>query len=151
MTELRVIGYRMLVLHFDELSCAIIASELVAIDHDGAGARLAIDGPLRDLAEYLPQCSSSAPPMRLIVDVAGTRRAFRARARLELVETSLLYRMPRMLRDCGCAPWLRGIALLDNESHDGSDVDQKRPALWLDLARLADACEGSPMNPKEMV
>ena len=61
MTELRVVGHRLLVLHFDDLSCAIIASELAAIDHDGAGARITVDGPLRELSEYLPGCSSSAP------------------------------------------------------------------------------------------
>jgi hypothetical protein len=147
-TDLRVIGHRLLVLHFDEVSCAIIASELVAIDHDGPSARIAIDGPLRDLAEYLPHCSSSATSMRLIIDVAGSRHAFRTQARLELVETSLLYRMPRVLRDCGCAPWLRGIALLDNESRD-TDGDPKRPALWLDLGRLADTCNASPNQSKE--
>ena len=148
MTELRVVGHRLLVLHFDDLSCAIIASELAAIDHDGAGARITVDGPLRELSEYLPGCSSSAAPMRLIIDDAGRRRAFRVRARLELVVTSLLYRMPRMLRHCGCAPWLRGLALLDDPSRDATDADSKRPALWLDLARLAAANESD--NPKEM-
>jgi len=149
MTELRVIGHRLLVLHFDELSCAVIASELAAIDHDGTHARVNVEGPLRELHEYLPGCSSSAPAMRLIIDVAGTRRAFRVRARLELVETSLLYRMPRMLRDCGCAPWLRGIALLEDDG-DSAEVDTKRPALWLDLARLAASIDGVA-NPKEML
>jgi hypothetical protein len=150
MTEVRVIGHRLLVLHFDDVSCAITASDLVAIDHDGASARIAIDGPLRDLSDYL-DASSSAPPMRLIIDAAGCRQAFRACARLELIETSSLYRMPRVLRDCGCASWLRGIALLDDSSRDGEDADRKRPALWLDLARLADACDGTEGNQKEML
>jgi hypothetical protein len=148
MTELRVIGHRLLVLHFDEVSCAIIASELAAIDHDGSSARVSVEGTLRELAEYLPGCTSGAPPMRLIVDVGGRRRAFRVRAKLELVETSLLYRMPRMLRDCGCAPWLRGIALLDDATD--TDGDGKRPALWLDLARLA-ATDEVQANQKEIL
>lgn len=149
MTDVRLTGQRLLVLHFDEVSCALTASDLVAIDHDGSSARLAFHGPLRDLAEYLPHCSSSEPPVRLIVQIAGARRAFRTSARLELVETSLLYRLPRVLRDCGCAPWLRGIALLDSD-HDDTELDSKRPALWLDLVRLADVCDGTPTNQKEM-
>lgn len=131
MTELRVTGYRLLVLHFDDVSCAVFASDLVAIDHDGAHARITIDNPPRDLTEFLPHCSSSGAPMRLIIENDGSRYAFRTNARLELVETPFLYRMPRVLRDCGCAPWLRGIALLDG------DRESKRPALWLDLASLA--------------
>jgi hypothetical protein len=139
MTDLRVVGPRMVVLHFEEVSCAVTASDLVAIDHDGPTARISIDGPPRDLADYLPHCSSSGAPMRLIVEVGGCRRALRTRARIELIETSLLYRMPRVLRDCGCAAWLRGIALLD-----------QRPALWLDLICLASAFESQPTNQKEM-
>ncbi len=59
--------------------------------------------------------------------------------------------MPRVLRDCGCAPWLRGIVLLDDASGDGTDVEHKRPALWLDLSRIADTRDGDPTNHKEMV
>ena len=59
--------------------------------------------------------------------------------------------MPRVLHGCGCAAWLRGIALLDDASRDGTDVDRKRPALWLDLARLNDACDGNLANQKEML
>jgi hypothetical protein len=128
---------RLLVLHFDEVSCALDANDLVAIDHDGAAASVAFHGPLRELAAYLPHCSSSAPPVRLIVDREGSRRAFRTCARIEIVETSLLYRMPRVLRDCGCAPWLRGIALLAGMNHDDGQVDSTRPALWLDLKEMA--------------
>ena len=87
--------------------------------------------------------------MRLIFDVGGRRRAFRVRAKLELVETSALYRLPRMLRDCGCAPWLRGIALLEDSS-ESADDGSKRPALWVDLARLAVAHD-DPANLKEML
>lgn len=150
MTDLRVVGHRLVVLHFDEVSCAINASDLVAIDHDGASARITIDGPARDLADYVPQCSYSASPMRLIIQVGASRRAFRTCARIELVETSQLYRMPRVLRDCGCAPWLRGIALLDDGGRDGTDPNHKRPALWLDLARLAAACESHPTKQEEI-
>ncbi len=150
MTSLRVAGHRLVVLHYDEVSCALDASALVAIDHDGASARIAFHGQLRDLADYLPHCSSSEPPLRLIVNIDGSRRAFRTCARLEIVETPLLYRMPRVLRDCGCAPWLRGIALLEGSNHDDAEVDGKRPALWLDLVRLADVCDGKPTNQKEM-
>jgi hypothetical protein len=145
------VRHRLLALHFDDVTCAISTSDLVAIDHDGASSRISIDGPLRDLADYLPHCSSSAPPMRLILDDAGSRKAFRARARLELVETTLLYRMPRVMRDCGCASWLRGIALLDQWSSDNTAADGKRLALWLDLAGLADACDRTPTNQKEML
>ena len=152
MMDLHVSAHRLLVLRFDDdVSCAIVASDLVAIEHDGPRARITIDGPVRDLADYLPHCASSAPAMRLIIDAAGYRRAFRARARLELIETQSLYRMPRVLRDCGCAPWLRGFVLLDDSSNDGTHVDCKRPALWLDLASLANACEVLPANDKEML
>lgn len=145
------VRHRLLVLHFDKVTCAISASELVAIDHDSASSQLAIDGPLHDLADYLPHCSSSAPPLRLILDADGYRTAFRTRARLELVDTSLIYRMPRLLRDCGCASWLRGIALLDQWSSDHPAADGKRLALWLDLARLADTYDHAPTNQKEML
>lgn len=150
MTDVRVLGHRLLALHFDDASCAVLASDLVAIDHDGMGARISVDGPLCDLADHLPHCSSSAPPMRLIVEVAGQRRAFRACAQVELVETSHLYRMPRALRELGCASWLRGIAMLDDPNHDGTAADGKRPALWLDLTSLALVCDGPPANPKEI-
>jgi len=136
MTDLRVVGQRMLVLHFDDVSCVVLASDLIAIDDDGASARVSIDGLPCDLADYLPDCVGSGNAMRLIIEIDGVRRAFRTHANLELVETSLLYQMPRLLRDCGCAPWLRGIVLLEG-TPDESDADHKRPALWLDLASLA--------------
>jgi hypothetical protein len=148
MTDISLIAHRLLVLHFDQVSFALTASDLVAIDHDGDSARIAFHSPLRDLADYLPHCSSSEPAVRLIVQTDGTRHAFRACARLELVETSLLYRMPRVLRDCGCAPWLRGIALLDSNHEEDAGLDSKRPALWLDLLQLAGACDGTT-NQKE--
>ena len=147
MTDISLIAHRLLVLHFDQVSFALTASDLIPIDHDGDSARIAFHRPLRDLADYLPHCSSSEPPVRLIVQIASVRHAFRACARLELIETSLLYRMPRVLRDCGCAPWLRGIALLDG-SHDDA-LESKRPALWLDLVQLASACDGKPTTQKE--
>ena len=68
----------------------------------------------------------------LIVDVQGYRRCVRARAELELVETSSVYGIPSLLRECGSAPWLRGVVLLGEH-----DV----PALWLDLGKLALASE----------
>ena len=149
MTDISLMGQRLLLLHYDQVSFALTASDLVAIDHDGDSARIAFHKPLRDLADYLPHCSSSEPAVRLIVQIASERHAFRARARLELVETSLLYRMPRVLRDCGCAPWLRGIALLESNHDDDDGHESKRPALWLDLLQLANACDGTT-NQKEM-
>jgi hypothetical protein len=150
MTDISLMAHRLLLLHYDQVSFALTASDLVAIDHDGDSARIAFHKPLRDLADYLPHCSSSEPAVRLIVQIESVRHAFRACARLELVETSLLYRMPRVLRDCGCAPWLRGIALLDsNHDDEGEGLESKRPALWLDLLQLASACDGTT-NQKEM-
>jgi hypothetical protein len=145
-----VSSQRVALLHFDyEVTCAVVASDLVAIEHDGPSARITVEGPVCDLENYLPQCSGSAPAMRLIVDTAGYRRAFRARARIELVETQSLYRVPRVLRECGCAGWLRGFVLLDGARHDDGGVDCKRPALWIDLVALAKQCD-VPMNQKEM-
>ncbi|MDX2089745.1 MAG: hypothetical protein SFX73_17955 [Kofleriaceae bacterium] len=134
MTEVRSTSRRLLVLRFDGATCAVTASELAAIDHDGAGARISVEGPIQDLAELLPHCKSAATPLRLIVDVKGYRRCIRARAELELVETSAVYRMPNLLRECGVAPWLRGVVLLGEQ-------DDQQPALWLDLEKLALASE----------
>jgi hypothetical protein len=116
----------MLVLDFAEGRYAIRASDLAAIDHDGGGARIAVDGPVHDLSELLPGAGAAASPVRLIVQAGSSRRAFRAAATLSLVETSSLYGLPRVLRG-GCAPWIRGVVLIE------------RPTVWIDLARLAAA------------
>ncbi len=133
MTQVQRDGHRMLVLRFGGASYALSAGDLAAIDQDGASARIAVDGPVQDLAEMLPHATPSAEPVRLIVSARGTgdsaprRRAFRAAASLELVEASTLYHLPRFLRGAGCAPWIRGVALLE------------QPTVWIDLARLAAA------------
>jgi hypothetical protein len=136
MTQVQRDGHRMLVLRFGAASYALSAGDLAAIDQDGAGARIAVDGPVQDLADMLPHATPSADPVRLIVSTPVTRgtgdggthrRAFRAAASLELVDASTLYRLPRFLRGAGCAPWIRGVALLE------------QPTVWIDLARLAAA------------
>jgi hypothetical protein len=119
-------GRRMLVLGFGGQRYAMHASELAAIDHDGAGARISVAGPVRDLGELLPGASAAAEPVRLIVQSGDRRHAFRAAATLSLVDTSSVYRLPRVLRD-GCAPWIRGVVMLES------------PTVWIDLARLAAA------------
>ncbi|HUQ02056.1 MAG TPA: hypothetical protein VM261_06135 [Kofleriaceae bacterium] len=133
MTQVQRDGHRMLVLRFGGASYALSAGDLAAIDQDGASARIAVDGPVQDLADMLPHATPAAEPVRLIVSAPGTgdggtrRRAFRAAASLELVDASTLYRLPRFLRGAGCAPWIRGVALLE------------QPTVWIDLARLAAA------------
>jgi hypothetical protein len=119
----------MLVLRFGGARYALSAADLAAIDQDGAGARIAVDGPVHDLAALLPRATPAAEPVRLIVGGGSGRRAFRASAELELIETSAIYSLPRFLRAAGCAPWIRGVALLGHEE----------PTLWIDLARLAAA------------
>jgi hypothetical protein len=123
---------RLLVLHFAGASCAIVARELIAIDHDGPGAKVGVDGPVRDLTDFVPgDACEDRPPLRLIVHHDGRRHGFRACARLELFETSILYRLPQLVRELGAAPWIRGVAL----------VRDALPTLWIDLARLALASE----------
>jgi hypothetical protein len=126
-TQVHREGHRLLVLRFAQASYAMSAGDLAAIDQDGTSARISVDGPVQDLAEMLPHAGPFADPVRLIVGSGSSRRAFRASAVLELVETSTLYRLPRFLRDAGCAPWIRGVALLE------------QPTVWIDLARLAAA------------
>jgi hypothetical protein len=111
----------MLVLRFGGASYALSAGDLAAIDQDGAAARIAVDGPVQDLGAMLPHATPAAEPVRLIVGNGTHRRAFRAAAGLELVETSTVYRLPRFLRDAGCEPWVRGVALLE------------QPTVWIDL------------------
>ena len=41
------------------------------------------------------------------------------------------------------------VPVIEGSNHDDAEVDGKRPALWLDLVRLADVCDGKP-NQKEM-
>jgi hypothetical protein len=118
--------HRMLVLRFSGASYALSAGDLAAIDQDGDGARIPVEGPVPDLAALLPHAGPAADPVRLIVGDRHRRRAFRASAALELIETSAVYRLPRFLRAAGCAPWIRGVALLAEE-----------PTVWIDLARLS--------------
>jgi hypothetical protein len=118
---------RLVVLRAPGAVCAMVASDLLAIDHDGAAARVPLEDPVVDLAQFVPGCRSSEhPSVRLLIEIAGRVRGFRVRADLELVETAALYRMPRVLRGLGCAPWLLGVVVLD-----------ALPTLWIDLARLA--------------
>ena len=91
------VSKRFVVLHCDGERYAISAHELVAIDHDGPSARLSIE-TLRDLQDYLPRCTSGHAAVRLIVDVAGYRCGFKARAELQLVETNSIFAMPRLVR-----------------------------------------------------
>ena len=129
MTQVQRDGHRMLVLRFGSASYALSAADLAAIDQDGASARIAVDGPVHDLEGLLPRATPAAEPVRLIVGSGARRRAFRASATLELIETSAIYQLPRFLRAAGCAPWIRGVALLGHEE----------PTVWIDLARLAAA------------
>jgi hypothetical protein len=126
---------RVLVLRVGLASCAIRASDLLAIDHDGPSARVTVDGPIRNLSDHLPKhVSDSASHVRLIVDVDGERYGFRTNAEIELVESVAFYRIPRLVREAGCAPWLLGFVLVDHEQH-------LQPTLWIDLASLATAQE----------
>jgi hypothetical protein len=139
-TQVQRDGHRMLVLRFAAASYALSAADLAAIDQDGAGARIAVEGPVHELAALLPLATPSADPVRLIVGTPSCRRAFRAYAELELVETSAVYRLPRLLRDAGCAPWIRGVALLGSGTRRADPSrDHEEPTLWIDLARLAAA------------
>ena len=126
MTAVQREVHRMLVLRFAGASYALSASDLAAIDQDGASARIPVEGPVPDLTALLPRANPSADPVRLIVGDRTRRRAFRAHAGLELIETSAVYGLPRFLRAAGCAPWIRGVALLAEE-----------PTVWIDLARLS--------------
>jgi hypothetical protein len=119
-------GHRMLVLRFAGASYALSASDLTAIDQDGDQARIPVEGVVQDLTALLPRAAPAGEPVRLIVGDRAHRRAFRAFAGLELIETSAVYRLPRFLRAAGCAPWIRGVALLAEE-----------PTVWIDLARLS--------------
>lgn len=126
MTQVQRDGHRMLVLKFGSSSYALSAADLAAIDQDGTAARIAVDGPVHDLDALLPRATPAADPVRLIVGGGARRRAFRASAELELVETSAVYSLPRFLRAAGCAPWIRGVALLKHEE----------PTLWIDLRSI---------------
>lgn len=133
-------GHRMLVLRFAGASYALSAGDLAAIDQDGADARIVVDGPVRDLTDLLPRATPAADPVRLIVGTTACRRAFRAFAELELIETLAVYRLPRFLRDAGCAPWIRGVALLGPGARCAKPShDHEAPTLWIDLACLAAA------------
>ncbi len=126
---------RVLVLRNGLESCAIRASDLLAIDHDGPAARVTVDAPIRDLSDHLPKhTSKTGSHVRLIVDVDGERFGIRTNAEIELVETVAFYRIPRLVREAGCAPWLLGFVLVDHEQH-------LQPTLWIDLASLATAQE----------
>jgi hypothetical protein len=120
---------RLVVLRACGTSCAMVASDVLAIDHDGPSAKVPLADPILDLDWFVPGFESSDhAPVRLILEIAGRLRGVRVRADLQLVETAALYRMPRVLRGLGCAPWLLGVAVLD-----------ALPTLWIDLARLAGA------------
>ena len=124
-----------LVLRAGLASCAIRTSDLIAIDHDGADARIVVDGPIRDLADHLPNhVSPTGSPVRLIVEVGGKRLGVRTNAELELVESVAFYRLPRLVREVGCARWLLGFVLVEHDQH-------LQPTVWIDLASLVTAQE----------
>ena len=75
--NLRAATRRMVVLRNGEHSCAVDGGDLLAIDHDGGAARIAIEGPPRDLGEFLPETTGVGSPIRLIVQVDGRRHGFR--------------------------------------------------------------------------
>lgn len=137
MTGVRTTGHRLLVLHLAGASYAVCATALAAIDGDGETARFPTDH-LRDLDDLLPGGGESdRAPVRLIVHARDGWWGFRVRADLELVEATAIYGLPAVLRDAGCAPWVRGVALLGERDRGAPDDD--RPTLWIDLARLASA------------
>jgi hypothetical protein len=127
-------AHRMLALRYADTTYVLHAADLAAIDLDGAGARVSVDGPVQDLSELLPGAEPAAEPVRLIVETATGRRAFRAAAELELFESTAVFHLPGLVRALGCAPWIRGVALLGSSSHEPGE-----PTLWIDLARLAAA------------
>ena len=121
-------------------SCAVAGADVVAIDHDGDAARIAIVEPARALADFLPPStttSDASAPMRLVVQVAGRRYGFRTCAEIELVESATLYHLPRLVHELGCAPWISGVVLLE-PNHLKPD-DEPRLMVWIDLVGLVTA------------
>jgi hypothetical protein len=136
---------RAVVLRYQETTLVVLADGILAIDQDGAEARVRVGDSVVDLSDFVDGSGTSPgadeTPVRLIVQIAGRRVAFRAVATLELAEVGALYRLPRLLRDAGCRPWVRGLAVLERRlapvfEEDAGSISEP-PALWIDLEQLA--------------
>jgi hypothetical protein len=120
------------------------ASDVLAIDEDGAGARIRLRAAPLPLAASVPGAvddPDAHQALRLIVRTRGGHLGFRAAAAIEIHEGLRFYALPRLLRASGCPPWLRGMALVNDPT--GSE----RPLPWLHLGELGDWHLGPKAHP----
>jgi hypothetical protein len=141
---------RVLILRFANAACVTLANDVLAIDEDDERGRLPQNGMLIDLAAYLPPDigKGQGQKVRLLVHAGGRLMGFRTDAALQVHDACWLYRLPRFIRDTGCADWVRGIALLgDAEASPTAPApDDAVPAIWIDLRRLGSAFEHNSME-----
>lgn len=89
---------------------------------------------------------SSMPRRGLLVEAGDRLVEFQTGAalRFECLRRQAFWRLPRLLRQAGCEPWVQGIATLDEE------VAGQAPALavWIDLGLLAARLTGEGPRPE---
>jgi hypothetical protein len=141
-----------LILRFESALCVTLANDVLAIDEDDGRGRLPQSGMVIDLAAHLPAeigAGTGGQKVRLLVHAGGRLIGFRTDAALQLHNACWLYRLPRLVREMGCADWVRGVALVGDE-HDEPIVpgpaSEAVPAIWIDLRRLAGALEHNRME-----
>jgi hypothetical protein len=141
---------RVLILRYANAALVTLANDVLAIDEDDERGRLPQNGMVFDLASYLPADigEGGSQRVRLLVHTAGKLVGFRTDAALQVHDACWLYRLPRFIRDTGCADWVRGIALLgDAEASPTAPApDDAVPAIWIDLRRLGSAFEPNSME-----
>ena len=93
-----------------------------------------------DLADHLGG-SRAAPGqavITIVTAVGGRVVRFKTGGSLRLARPDRhdFYRLPSELAQTRCHAWVCGVALLDAEA-DGGDAEDRQPAIWIDLRRLA--------------
>ena len=143
---------RVLILRFERALCVTLANDVLAIDEDEGRGRMPQSGMVIDLAAHLPPDIGKGQvgqKVRLLVHTGGHLMGFRTDAALELHNACWLYRLPRLVRDMGCADWVRGVALLGGEGDSPiapGPTAEAVPAIWIDLRRLGCALENNRME-----